>query len=922
MTGRARCLVCSGISLCLLVTFILSAAAVEPGESFWPVGDDWLSQGRIVEGPPDVKGKTIGELPQWFALAADGQSLTVTDDAPNGRYDVRWAVPRPEGVQAVTVSASLYKANRNQGNGISACNAGDSDWTALGGNTKDWQWQDVGGDLWPLALDQGQPIEVRWGFNKPHQGHVWHVRFGKLSVAAADPAKAMAGFRQPLAEGLPPLADPARARKAWTSRLEVKDGMMFKDGRPFLAMGFVGGADPKGLAQARAMGCTAVSIDLGWWAAPAPGPVPEESFDSVIRTLRRIGEWDMASFVLLVGHYVPGWFRAAHEGMLCPLGSDGEQTGHWMPYSLHYEPFREAIVPFWQGAARELVKVPSLMAINFWNEPCYGGAWAWPTQFGDYQPFAINDYREHLRKAYGTVAALRAAHRQEYESFEGVDPPKAPEEQTRQAWLDWMEYGQQYFADFFRWEGEVIRAAAPAVRLANKKQTNPWDNSTASSGTNWHLLAQSEDIFGLNIYWASPVGIRDIIEAAGCYADGRPVICFETNCMPPRGMVSPDTARVQLWAYMLAGIDGIFIYAFNEDGTGHGLVPADRDDPKNEVRPETRPEYVRFFRSVAAHQRELASPHEAARVAVIYSTTGALQYTHNRIPRYMTGAYDLFRHSHFQADVLPEERCTAKEMRKYELIVLPSYCILKAPGIAALNEYARSGGRILAFGKSLAVDEFLEPVDPPAVLGVETRKPPIAGNTSQPIVKLDPTLQPYVEGEPNVTGVELISQLDEAAMKWIQGEELKSAVSGKVMALNKDGYPAVTVAPGGQIVYCAFDSDYSAPVRGVVEGIAREVFGITQQARLLRDGTVEPNVMISLRRDYADSNRRYLMAINLLHKPRRLAVDLAPGWTVVREHFHDLEADIVDGMSEVRLAPREVYLWTLSLGGDELSGTE
>ena len=41
-------------------------------------------------------------------------------------------------------------------------------------------------------------------------------------------------------------------------------------------------------------------------------------------------------------------------------------------------------------------------------------------------------------------------------------------------------------------------------------------------------------------------------------------------------------------------------------------------------------------------------------------------------------------------------------------------------------------------------------------------------------------------------------------------------------------------------------------------------------------------------------------------------MDLAPGWTLTKEHFHDLEAQAVDGAPQVRLAPREVYFWTLS----------
>jgi len=95
-----------------------------------------------------------------------------------------------------------------------------------------------------------------------------------------------------------------------------------------------------------------------------------------------------------------------------------------------------------------------------------------------------------------------------------------------------MEYGQRYFAGFFNSERELIKGVAPNLMLANKKQTNLWDQSTASSGTNWKLLGESEDVFGMDMYTGSPFLSRTIIDGACSYAEGKPVMLFEVNTVP------------------------------------------------------------------------------------------------------------------------------------------------------------------------------------------------------------------------------------------------------------------------------------------------------------------------------------------------------------------------------------------------------
>ena len=898
--GTRRGWVNLSVAVCLATQSL--AAVSESKDPFWPDEGFSLATGRIVRGPQDMVGKTLGDFPQWFHIGNHGSSVMIDADAAPGSYSVQWLVNKPEGIEAAQASAKLYKTNGNQGNSIQARGSSDGEWMTAG-NSKAWEWQQVSGDAWPLAADE--PLDVRWTFSKPHKGDTWRVGLEALHVGVTDPAAALDRFRQPMAKGLPLRVDPRTAKKPWRSKLQISNGMILKDDKPFFPIGLIRGfGNDSTLAQVKAIGCNATDMDIGWFVTAGPGPVGEERFSGWRHHVRQAAEWDMVAFPVLVGHYVPGWFRQQYPSKdNWPLGSDGEMSGHWMAYSLHYRPLREQIVHFWRAAAKVIAQEPNVMSVQFWNEPSYGGAWNLPKQYADYQPYAIDDYRQHLKEKYTSLDALSKAHEVDYASFEAVQPPRAPEEMSRAAWLDWMEYGQQYFAGFFEWERGVLREAAPGLRLANKKQTNPWDNSTASSGTNWHLMTSSEEIFGLNIYCSSVYRIRNIMDAARSYANGKPVVIFEVNAMPPNAEARTlDNVRCQLWSYILGGTDGMLIYALT-GGDAHDLTL------DKAVKPEARPEYVRFISGVADHQRQFASPHVPARIAVLYSTTAALQYTHNLIPRHFMGAFNLFRNSHYQVDALPEERCTGPELAKYELVVLPSYCVLKGQAIEALNAYAQSGGKLMAFAKSLATDEYLNPIAPPTCLSIKERKRPVGDRADQRITWVAEELAEYVEGEPAVGGLELVSQIEMAGRRIIQGEALETRDEGEVLARNRDSFPTILLAPGGNVVYCAFESeDYSAPLRGLIEGVTREKLKIAQHVRFLRDGLVEPGVMTSLRQDYNDADLRYLIAINTLRHPRTLEVQIEPGWSIERELFHDLK---VDGDQQLRVPKREVFLFEL-----------
>lgn len=880
---------------------MLSAVTqAQTSKTLWPTSQNWLAQGFVIN--KDGSRTSLSDHVH-FQLQLQKKMVMTHADLPKGKYTVQWELPAfPSDVKALRVSAKLMKSNKHQNNNLYLM-MGEKRWL-IGKNSSDWKLQPIEGIAWPLT-NFGQKTYLQWEFSKPHLGNIWRLQLADVKITPTDAGQVKNDFMQPMAGGLPIPLDPDK-QIGWHSKLSLKNGMMFKDDKPFFPIGFVFGTSDKALAQAKAMGANAAHFEVGWRACSSPGKVPAENFRHVLETNQRAAQWDMASFIILTGHYVPGWFTNEHRQFKAnPLGSDGTKTGSWFPYSIHYPPFRKAIANFWQSASPLIAAQPNVMGINFWNEPSYGGTWNKGRQYGDYSIWAIANYRTHLKNKYQTLNAVTKAHDQKYASFDVIMPPKIPEEMSPTAWLDWMEFGQKVFADFFQWERSVIRKVAPDVPLVNKKQTNPWDNSTASSGTNWHLLGLSEDIYGLNTYGGSEYGYRDRLDAARSYANGKPVVVFETNAMPANAKSrTPDRIALQLWSQIFGGADGMFIFAMIDKGE-HGILgnkAADDDD---------RAAYARFVKQVSTHQRELASPHVPAKIAVLYSTTGALHYTQDTIPRQVLGAYRLIRDNHYQVDYLPQERCDLANLKQYELLVLPTHSILKSVELKAVGQWVKQGGKLLAFADSLAKDWKMQDQSPPKFLGIDTRKPPIGGRDRQTISSMINALQHYQVDEIAISGVELVSKVANPS-KLLPGQGIDAKQKGRVLAYNSDSYPAILETIPGRVVYCAFESTNSIAMRHLLEGVLREQLGIKQQIRLSDQGLSAPGILTSLRSDYKDINTRYLLLMNSYVRSKQTILEMPSHWKVVEEKLGDIKIEQHNGQTQVILPARSVGLLVLN----------
>lgn len=143
-----------------------------------------LTEGKIVSGPDEVKGKKLGDFKQWYE--GNNASISLSKDTPNGRYDVRWSEKYPAEARALVVVAELKKNNINQYNNLYvSCNGGKT-WFDIGGNSEAWKWEHINMTLPRFFRPADGKIHISWRFNKPHNGGIWKVGIRNVET---DPAE-------------------------------------------------------------------------------------------------------------------------------------------------------------------------------------------------------------------------------------------------------------------------------------------------------------------------------------------------------------------------------------------------------------------------------------------------------------------------------------------------------------------------------------------------------------------------------------------------------------------------------------------------------------------------------------------------------------------------------------------------------------
>lgn len=399
------------------------------------------------------------------------------------------------------------------------------------------------------------------------------------------------------------------------------------------------------------------------------------------------------------------------------LPSDGKPGPCW-----HHPSARSAAVRFIETVGREIGRYDNIRVWNVWQEV---GFELRPGHLGVcYCANSLREFRSWLRTKYPSLPALNAQWRTGYGDWDEVEPPRRFTQVP--SWIDWRYFMEDvYLPAALLWKADAFRRSDPLHRPVMAHAGSP----TYGSSADWRH-AEPLDIYGSSAYpsWGE-LGDPDRTpaETASSHAAYKELIEYDlmkfdyvraashgkdfwtaelqggrAGAGSEPGRV-PEPSDIRRWTLsaLAAGVRGICFWnhrsePFWSEGYGFGLL---------ELEGNTTPRAVEAGRIGRAlqHHAELFTQGKVPRAACAILINEELwQFAggtgkdfQNSLASSVRGLYKGMWEAGIPVDFLESGRIAA-EGSAYRALLAPHPAALSPALIAALRDYVRSGGTLLA----------------------------------------------------------------------------------------------------------------------------------------------------------------------------------------------------------------------------------
>ena len=428
----------------------------------------------------------------------------------------------------------------------------------------------------------------------------------------------------------------------------------------------------------------------------------------------------MTVLVQLGGHYTPTWLFDMYPD--CKMqrsdGSDGE--GGWHPWCLNHPDAREMFKKYVEAVVRGIKDHPALFTWCLWNEPHL-----YPHV--DFHPFTIAKLQQWLHKKYKTIDVLNTVWNCEHDSFDQVKAPFGYRADEPVLWTDWMRFRQEDYADFFRWEANLIRAIDPDHPITTK--IVPFDshsNLAWGRAVNTRLWADSFcDAVGFDSYPAldethKARWIADFMRGMG---RGKPAWNTEDGFahVDSRGRPSPQTERSIFWMQFARGINGrwFFFWSPEQDFYQRFTYPDGSVEPGMYALQDCSRQLQANLSLLT--EAKMVPPE----VAVLHSMSTNLHSIDDFAPTadLLTILMCLYwRHIPFQ--FISEEDLNINLLKKYRALVVVGTRNVSPAQLSGIEQFVQEGGHVLANVRFGEFDDYGRERDsyPPQWFQVQAKK--------------------------------------------------------------------------------------------------------------------------------------------------------------------------------------------------------
>ena len=492
-------------------------------------------------------------------------------------------------------------------------------------------------------------------------------------------------------------------------KLPPAPGWPMLRGEPVFPIGFLHyQTDQPFLADLTKLGFNATQIDLAWG-----------------RIAKGRDQFDTAP----VQSYLDG---AQKNGMMLSLLLSWHMRPHWLPDEWRFKDIAGKTTEanflhcsIWHPEVRrhQAKVIEAICSVSARHPATLGYVLANEPDMHDfgvgYGEYAVKAFRKWLSERYDDIAALNRRWRVELASFDDVEPPKPDlpklDNVNRAAWLDWITFRNESFAEYWQFLADEIRKHHPDALISHKMMWKGMAGDIAAkTQQNYRLWSKAVNVTGGDVYPHPYENFtqRWLTDAFWSFGDGKRSWLNEHNSAfqeqsPDYPLIPPDTYSAWLWQGIGRGVAGVFhwkmvasleadsggSYAFS-DGT---LAPSFWN---------TAQAVWRIRRIEPYLVRVTPAP---AQVAILHSWPTLIQQPNNEAGAQATAVLDSLYSRHLRVRFIDEHYLRTGALAGVKAILLPgAFCLAEADW-QALDRFADAGGLIVAWPRAGDFDELNQP---------------------------------------------------------------------------------------------------------------------------------------------------------------------------------------------------------------------
>ncbi len=426
------------------------------------------------------------------------------------------------------------------------------------------------------------------------------------------------------------------------------------------------------------------------------------ALDEIIRSAETAEENNIFVNLLISPHYFPS-FIESESGAYTHGGSGFGGGGiEWSEQRI------QDVMRDYASAVGESIKnCNAIKSVCLMNEPMFNLMYSNSAKI---QPL----WKSWLEEKYGTIGNLNDNHMSLHSSFSRI--PTVTGISATQAFYDWKQFNEEYFAGFHKMLADEIKSKAPKVMIHSKmvdymsRIDSNYEYKFMLAGTEANLFSDFSDLHGNDAHAYIGEHMYQMESKLLWYdylttVDEKPVFNSEDHIIQDKSKDYSEKQAIHvacdIWQGALHGRGASTIWVYRRTYDESSLV---MDSILH--RPDCMAAVGKTnlkLNSVADEINKLQNA--KPKVGVVFSTASRV-YNRNYM-NCLYKAYQAANYSGYRVSVLDEKALADGKADGLKLIILPDTRYIPVEAVEALAEYVSNGGKIIALGDScLRYDDY------------------------------------------------------------------------------------------------------------------------------------------------------------------------------------------------------------------------